>query len=404
MTAGIPPAGTSRTGLDKLELGVLLKSRGPHMPRSKYQRPSVYATGKREKLWKAEFREYFTGEDGKEYCRHRSKTWSRAEFSKSEAQAACDKFLAQLQEGGAKPDGAITMERFYEDFYLPIRSRHWTGYTATSVRSLWKNHIKPKFGKVALRDISKAMVQVHLGALVDAGLGKVMVDGVRIRLHSIFEEALDNDLIAKNPTRKVETPPCKDSDETRSLTEAEVRMLWDGSDGRDYLIWRILILTGVRIGEVLPLERTDIVSEGLRIDEAMVSGKVKLPKRNKIRTAALPDSLRAELTEWLSSHDHRLIFPSRVGKVYPRSAKDVEDIVVRGRALGIPDLTFRMCRTTFATLFEGDEADRTSIMGHFDAEFTLEAYRKPLMERRQKSIEALDHRLKVVRIDQKRSA
>jgi hypothetical protein len=38
-----------------------------------------------------------------------------------------------------------------------------------------------------------------------------------------------------------------------------------------------------------------------------------------------------------------------------------------------------------------DEADRTSIMGHFDAKFTLEAYRKPLMERRQKSIEALDH-------------
>ena len=37
--------------------------------RQKYQRPTVYATGKREKLWKVEFREYFTGEDGAEIGR-----------------------------------------------------------------------------------------------------------------------------------------------------------------------------------------------------------------------------------------------------------------------------------------------------------------------------------------------
>ena len=42
--------------------------------RQKYQRPTVYATGKREKLWKVEFREYFTGEDGAEYSRHKSHT------------------------------------------------------------------------------------------------------------------------------------------------------------------------------------------------------------------------------------------------------------------------------------------------------------------------------------------
>lgn len=381
-----------------------LRAKGRSMPRQKYQRPEVYATGKREKLWKVEYREYYIDADGKEQSRHKSKTWSRSEYTKSQAQAACDKFLAELQEGGAKPDGGITLARFYEDFYLPIRSRHWTGYTATSVKSLWKNHINPKFGSIALKDICKAMIQVHLGALADSGLGKVMVDAVRIRLHSILEEALDNELIPKNPARKIETPPCKDSEETRSLTEAEVRMLWDGTDGRDYLIWRIMILTGARVGEVLPLDRADIIPEGLRIDEAMVSGKVKLPKRNKIRTAALPDSLRTELLEWLEGHTHRLIFPSRVGKVYPRSAKDIEDIVIRGRAVGIPDLTFRMCRTTFATLFEGDEADRTSIMGHFDTAFTLEAYRKPLMERRQKSIEALDSRLKIVRFASIRTA
>jgi hypothetical protein len=62
-----------------------------------------------------------------------------------------------------------------------------------------------------------------------------------------------------------------------------------------------------------------------------------------------------------------------------------------------------MCRSTFATLFQGDEADRSSIMGHTDTKFTLERYRKPLMERRQKSVEELDRRLKVVSINKRQA-
>jgi integrase len=84
--------------------------------------------------------------------------------------------------------------------------------------------------------------------------------------------------------------------------------------------------------------------------------------------------------------------------VYQRSREEIEEILKRGRAVGIPDLTFRMCRTTFATLFEGDEADRSSIMGHTSTKFTLERYRKPIMERRQRSVEEIDRRLKVVSI------
>jgi hypothetical protein len=62
-----------------------------------------------------------------------------------------------------------------------------------------------------------------------------------------------------------------------------------------------------------------------------------------------------------------------------------------------------MCRTTFATLFDGDEADRSSIMGHTDSRFTLERYRKPIMERRQRSVEELDRRLKVVSIHKRQA-
>jgi integrase len=263
----------------------------------------------------------------------------------------------------------------------------------------WRNHIEPQLGAVALKDITKAMIQIHLGKLVDSGLGKVMVDAIRIRLHSIMEEAVDNDYIPKNPARKVESPECKGSEETRSLTEGEVRTLWDGSTGRDYIVWRLMPLTGMRIGDVLPLERADLCPEGLLVTKAYVDGTVKLPKFNKKRLAAIPASLRAELEEWLSTHDHKLMFPSDEGVVMCRGSKPVQEILDRGRSL-VEDLDFRMCRTTFASLFQGDEADRSSIMGHSSTSFTLARYRKPIMERRQKSIEELDQRLtKVVSID-----
>ena len=44
------------------------------MRRQKYQRPTVYATGTLEKLWKVRYREYFIGTDGKEHSRHKSAT------------------------------------------------------------------------------------------------------------------------------------------------------------------------------------------------------------------------------------------------------------------------------------------------------------------------------------------
>ena len=62
----------------------------------------------------------------------------------------------------------------------------------------------------------------------------------------------------------------------------------------------------------------------------------------------------------------------------------------------IPDLTFRMCRTTFATLFEGDIRDAQEILGHHSPGFTLAVYRKPIAARQQGAVDAMDQRLRNV--------
>ena len=77
----------------------------------------------------------------------------------------------------------------------------------------------------------------------------------------------------------------------------------------------------------------------------------------------------------------------------------LEAMVSRARSTTkIPDLTFRTCRTTFATLFEGDIADVQASLGHHAAEFTLRLYRKSVTARHPAAVEELDRKLKVVPI------
>jgi integrase len=86
-----------------------------------------------------------------------------------------------------------------------------------------------------------------------------------------------------------------------------------------------------------------------------------------------------------------------------RSSDAIRAIVKGARAAaGIPDLTPRMCRTTFATLFAGDPRDIQDILGHSTVNLTMAVYRKPIAARQLAAAEELDARLsgKVVPIRQ----
>ena len=77
-----------------------------------------------------------------------------------------------------------------------------------------------------------------------------------------------------------------------------------------------------------------------------------------------------------------------------RQSAPFMDFVVRGRAAsGIKDLTPRMCRTTFATLWRGDPRDVQDILGHHSLKLTLDVYKKPLLERQQATVSELEARL-----------
>ena len=109
-------------------------------------------------------------------------------------------------------------------------------------------------------------------------------------MRQIFDEALENDFVPKNPTRQVTLPNSRPAQETRPLTEDEARMQHDSrarsADSEDLRDDRL------RAGELLALEKTDIVPEGLRITKSALNGKVSGVKHNSKGIAPLAAPLR----------------------------------------------------------------------------------------------------------------
>jgi len=379
-----------------------LLSKGRHMPRQRYQRPEVRKMGAgRRQQWGCDYFVYVRDDVEQERRVHKVARFGLcSKVNKGAAQTACDRFMVTVNKGVAFADASMTLAEWWENVYKPIRGQRWSYNTRTGYNSTWNCHIKPHLGNVKLADLNKIEIARLLLKLADSGLSRQMVERVLVLLHAMLEEAVDNDVLVKNPTRKVEVPKCKAAEETRPLTVDEVMRLWSALNGQEHLVFRVMILCGTRPNECFALKREDYTGDVLRIDESVsrltAGARFGATKNRKTRYAPVPASLKVELDAWLATR------PSEPGTILFTAPKGGpimcdgygRDILYKARAASkITDLTYRMCRTTFATLYDGDLKDAQEILGHHSPTFTLDKYRKPLMERAAAATEELDARL-----------
>jgi integrase len=383
------------------DLPRLLKAKGRSMPRRRYQRPTVHLWVSKggEKFWKAEWKVYI---EGRPKPKHRAKTWPCREFTKSKAQELCDQLVREETGSTARPDGSMLVRDFWTKVFYPIAERRLALNSKANYESAWRVHIQPAIGRQELQHVVKHAIEAMLGHMADADHGQATLKRVLMLVHELFEEALANGYIVRNPARKIVLPKCRAIQETTALTEQQVRTIFEATEGRDRLMWRILLLTGCRPGEMLALQKSDLVPAGLLIDESTTWGRPDPTKNRKQRIAPLPAALRQELSEWCRGVEGHLMFPSPRGKLLRLSSDEIRGMLERARKV-VSKLTFRQCRTTFATLYEGDSKDRQAILGHHSEQFTMAVYRKAIAPRQQASVEELEARLggKVVEMPKK---
>lgn len=397
-------------------VGYLL-SIGRHMGRERHQNGWVEPVGKRVRKWRGHFYVYERQQDGSEKRRHRIVDLGpREQLRKWEAEERLRAIIARETGRAPAADARMTLRAFYEQRFRPLK--RWKASSAPKTERFIERYLLDPLGGRPMEEIDRFTLQAHLVSLAER-YSQSVVQKARVYLNAIFEEAVEQEILPKNPARRLETPAAARRPSGRALTPDEVAALLAELSGRDQLIVRMLIVLGLRPGELFALRRDDVLPGRLRIDET-VSDELRGPQRfvaPKTEASAsyvwMPRAIEQQLRFWLETMpDQRpeaLLFPAtnggpmRMGNYLRRVLRPAaERARERARAAGrdvpagfLSEVTHQIFRRTCATQMQqtGTVRDIQAHLRHTSPHVTLERYMREIPESVRCAVERLDEQI-----------
>lgn len=273
-------------------------------------------------------------------------------------------------------------------------------YALPSLKAL---EARDDLGSRKLQEVKPA----HIRGVVDALAERYSIRTVRMvrqRLWQVFRDALDMELVFRNPVDpvRIKTPRGQAKSKVgRALEPHEVQALLAAldahSDPRTALALRIALACGLRLGECLGLQWQDLDLEAalLSVNRTYSHNRVSEPKTySSRRTVPIPNAslermraYRAWYTETFGEpHPEAWVFPgSADGRPlgYQTPWKALQRIAER---LGLPRPRVHDLRHSYGShlLANGAPLELVSErMGHANANITLGVYRHLLEHERQ---------------------
>ena len=249
-------------------------------------------------------------------------------------------------------------------------------------------------------------LQLLLNKLAADGYGETSVGRIRTYIKACFEYATDEDLVSKNPARKLEMPTIRKKVCERFLSLEEIGALLSEAAPREHLVLHILTACGLRPAEILVLRIEDFDGTKLRIDEALKDrekGEARIGRtktKESDSSVPVPPDLSREIAAWIAAHPERtnpraFLFPNRretpysVGNYLKRYLKPLAE------RMGIHDLTHQAFRRTSSTHIQ-DYASVKDLQGHLrhtNPQTTLKHYTKVIPESLRAAVNALDENI-----------
>jgi integrase len=153
---------------------------------------------------------------------------AKSKMTKHQAQDALDEKIAQKTGGTTQAranESMVTLGWFTRNRFFPLREGStWKESTASNRRSAIERDILANFGDVPMQQIDKFMLQMHLNQLAQTlSAGRVM--HARSYVKAIFEEAIDQGLVEKNPAQKLILPKQLHPVDKTTLTWDQLRLV-----------------------------------------------------------------------------------------------------------------------------------------------------------------------------------
>ena len=269
--------------------------------------------------------------------------------------------------------------------------------TADRYQLMIETYTIPRIGKIKLtkltsRDLQKLYKdlmesgRVHVGKNQSPGLSSTTVRSVHLMLHCAFERAVKERLISRNPTDDCIAPKVQKF-ERKTLHPEDMKAYLDAANARGlFPMFYLALVSGLRKGELVALlwDDLDIENKTIFVSKQYVrnpSGELTLsrPKtETSVRRVSIPQEAVDLLIQEHSKHpDNQYMFPSpATGEMYhPDSVAKLHEKILKDANL--EHIPLHSLRHTFATVALQNGIDVktvSSMLGHYDAGFTLRTY------------------------------
>lgn len=186
--------------------------------------------------------------------------------------------------------------------------------TYIAYESVCRNHILPALGAKQVASITRQDIKKLIVAKTKSGcLPTTVLQTYRV-LRSLLGELVEDDLILKNPAAtlgKTKLLPSVIKEEADPFSVEEVASIMSAASSLDkdmygcaYIFYQLAYRAGLRVGEVVALEWSDIdFDKGtIYIRRTVSGGEIVSPKSNKPRKVDMSNSLSEALTAHFLTH------------------------------------------------------------------------------------------------------
>jgi integrase len=321
------------------------------------------------------------------------------DMTKSEAREAVGKIVGAEN---AKKQRYRTWRfgEFVDEVFIPYYSRKWKKSTKGSTVNRIQLHLVGAFGGRELSLLLRDELQDLLDRKVRDGLSFSIVDHLRWDLRQIFEMAVAEGLIERNPAALLFTPREAQRPVHRLMTTQDVRRCIEVLDLRERIIVKLAVLAGMRPGEIFGLTWNRISTDHVEIVQRVYRGTVDTPKTNQsIRRAAIPVGLAADIAMWrefaADTKPQAFVFASE--RKTPLTKENVwrRNILPRLSKIGIEWVNFQVMRRTHASIMKELGVDPKWVadqLGH-SLDVSQNVYTQVSVEQRLEAVQQLESAL-----------
>jgi integrase len=225
---------------------------------------------------------------------------------KQAEQCAKEKFLDPVNRGLVNPKSNDLVTDFVDKVYLPeYVEKNLRAATLKQYGDVWRNHLKPRMGKLTLRDFRTVHGETMLAKIAEqSGIGRSSLRHCKAFLSGAFKQAKRLGILdGVNPVQDVSVPRAPEPEETYAYALDEIKAMLAVLSEPAWTVVLCAGLTGLRKGEIRGLTWENFDGKQLSVKQSVWNSVVNEPKT---RRSSAPIPVVKQLADALEAHKARM--------------------------------------------------------------------------------------------------